>query len=1228
MHTSAVSDGREQVAGRYRIEGELARGGMAVVYRAHDEVEGRDVVLKRLRPELRDRTDVAQLFQREYHTLAQIRHPRIIEVYEYGVDEGGPYYTMELLDGQDLRELAPVPWADACLYLRDVAYSLALLHTRRLLHRDLSPRNIRRTSDGRAKLFDFGTMATFGVPRDVVGTAPYVPPEALRGAALDHRSDLYAFGALAYYVLTRKHAFPARSIEDLPTAWQKPVVPPSEIVPGIPKPLESLVLALLSLDPAARPAHAAQVIEHLDAISGALGRRGSDELVEAAQSYLLSSQLVGRDHEMKRLDQYLERAIAGQGRALIIEGNPGVGRTRMLGEISMRGQLRGATVVAVTADRSAAAHGVTRSILRSLLRTAPTETIRAAAPYLPVLVYTVPELTDLSGRSVEPAALPDDYGERRVREQRALLSCLADLAASRPLVILIDDYHRADDASAALLASLAQDCERRRVLIVVALKLGSPVAAPEPVRILRAIGKSLRLHRLGRSETAAFVQSMFGTVPNMDRVAAWMHDISTGTPAQIMELARHLVDSGGAQYAGGIWVLPAHFTQRAVPASLSQALSVRLGQLGPAARELSQRMSVADGSLADDLVAVIGSDLGELPETLEELTRKGVLEHGEHGYAFVHDAMQELVLAQLDAADVRKHDLRLGEALLARDAQDDRLSAGAHLMRGGDEVRGARLFAAAFRDARREPRALDLPALERAVAIYERHGLSPGTALRMRGALVRAGYTLDRELAYRYGEPTLLAMHRASGLHVTDTLRRLIGRRAALVVGFGSALVRWQLTPRGRRTLHPASAVRQLVQVLTSLLGAMSLGIDVAGMRRLVPTARSLLAFPSDHAVRAGYLLCETLFLFMFGREDEHRAMRGETFSRLEDASAFPELRGVDRTMMLEGALLAAGICEAFYADSAGAQLAQRLEQVGSHIGKVGAHRVELVRHLMRGEREAAEPRRRAVELLSLEVGASTWQLELWLAAMESLVALLTDDHLQAKQLLEVYRGFVRQAPSLRVYEEMLRARVERRLGELSSARTRIEAVCAQLAPREHVGWDAARYTLADVLLAGGDAHGALRVVRETLGCYSQSDDLHVVRLMVCRLEAIARARLGELEPARASIGGLLERVAPTHHPLLLARLHEAAFELALEAGDRAAALAHLEAMERAIEPTGNPALLALLHSASQAAREQGVGVKAPGSGPPPDARDSSDVVTAVSSAPLRRKRLTPSPHS
>jgi eukaryotic-like serine/threonine-protein kinase len=139
----------------------IARGGMGEVFAALDQSTGTHIALKRLLTRDAERTTAA-LFMREYHALSELRHPCIIEVYDYGVDQQTPYYTMELLDGQDLRELSPVPFRDACRYLRDVASSLALLHARRLLHRDLSPRNVRRTSAGRCKLLDFGAMMPFG----------------------------------------------------------------------------------------------------------------------------------------------------------------------------------------------------------------------------------------------------------------------------------------------------------------------------------------------------------------------------------------------------------------------------------------------------------------------------------------------------------------------------------------------------------------------------------------------------------------------------------------------------------------------------------------------------------------------------------------------------------------------------------------------------------------------------------------------------------------------------------------------------------------------------------------------------------------------------------------------------------------------------------------------------------------------------------------------------------
>src|SRR5215813_3241303 len=185
---------------------------MGAVYRVHDQRDGRELALKRLMlPKGHERT-AAELFEREFHTLSELAHPRIIEVYDYGVDAEGAYYTMELLPGQDLRELGKTDWQTACRLLRDVASSLAILHSRKLLHCDVSPRNVRCTADGRAKLLDFGAMAPMGVTRRVLGTPPFIAPEMIQMQALDGRADLYGLGALGYWLLTGRHAYPARTI--------------------------------------------------------------------------------------------------------------------------------------------------------------------------------------------------------------------------------------------------------------------------------------------------------------------------------------------------------------------------------------------------------------------------------------------------------------------------------------------------------------------------------------------------------------------------------------------------------------------------------------------------------------------------------------------------------------------------------------------------------------------------------------------------------------------------------------------------------------------------------------------------------------------------------------------------------------------------------------------------------------------------------------------------------
>lgn len=213
----AESAAPREVHQRYAVVGTLGRGGMATVYEVTEAVTGRRLALKRLRtlkdPVKHQRN--TELLAREFHALSQLSHPRIVEAYDYGVDEIGPYYTMELLDGGDLQQQAPLPWRSACAVARNLCSALSLLHSRRLVHRDLSPRNERRTSQDFAKLFDFGALAPLGSQKILVGTPPCCAPETIGMQPLDGRTDLFALGATLYYMLVGRHAYIARHFAQL-----------------------------------------------------------------------------------------------------------------------------------------------------------------------------------------------------------------------------------------------------------------------------------------------------------------------------------------------------------------------------------------------------------------------------------------------------------------------------------------------------------------------------------------------------------------------------------------------------------------------------------------------------------------------------------------------------------------------------------------------------------------------------------------------------------------------------------------------------------------------------------------------------------------------------------------------------------------------------------------------------------------------------------------------------
>jgi serine/threonine protein kinase len=272
----------------------------------------------------------------------------VIAVHDYGLDPAGPYYTMELLDGGDLKALAPLDVAHSCKLMLELCSSLALLHARRLVHRDVSPRNVRCTRDGHAKLIDFGAMVPMGPCTHTVGTPAFVAPEALHRSTIDARTDLFSLGATLYYTLTGRPPFAARQFADLRDAWADELIAPSRLAPNIPPALDALCASLLRIDPAQRPRSAFEVMQRLQAIAGI----EHSEPLEVRSAYLTAPALIGRDAPLRLFRQRMRRALHGDGGALAFESAPGLGRSRMLDACALEAKTLGAIVLRAAASAS------------------------------------------------------------------------------------------------------------------------------------------------------------------------------------------------------------------------------------------------------------------------------------------------------------------------------------------------------------------------------------------------------------------------------------------------------------------------------------------------------------------------------------------------------------------------------------------------------------------------------------------------------------------------------------------------------------------------------------------------------------------------------------------------------------------------------------------------------------------------------------------------------------
>ena len=260
------------VSKRFRIRRFIGKGGMGEVYEASDEELGGVLALKIILPGLIENEEMLARFKREVHLARQVTHPNVCRIFDVGRERAGGvellYLTMELIDGETLTEhmkhekkLRP---ADALPLLEQIAAGLGALHEKSIVHRDLKPSNVMlvKQSGGavRAVIGDFGLARAVleesledGLSRSglVMGTPGYMAPEQLGGMRVSPATDVYAFGVLAYEMVTGKRAFPARHGTTPPPA-------PREVAPDVPADWEAVILRCLETDPGLRPETAAK----------------------------------------------------------------------------------------------------------------------------------------------------------------------------------------------------------------------------------------------------------------------------------------------------------------------------------------------------------------------------------------------------------------------------------------------------------------------------------------------------------------------------------------------------------------------------------------------------------------------------------------------------------------------------------------------------------------------------------------------------------------------------------------------------------------------------------------------------------------------------------------------------------------------------------------------------------------------------------------------------------
>jgi len=742
---------------RFRIIRYLGSGGMGVVYEAFDREHGRRVALKLIRARA---PDSLARFKNEFRSLQDIQHPNLVRMGELFIQDNQWFFTMELVEGVTfLRyvrrppgvsgEAAGIDESRLRSALQQLTEGLNALHAARKVHRDIKPRNVLVTAEGRLVILDLGLVQAWEEMREstdvrTAGTVAYMAPEQAASRPAGPPADWYSVGTMLYETLTGRLPFVGNPIEILEAKQSREPPAVESFDPTIAADLASLCNELLRRKPEERPDGAA--------VLRRLGERPQPAPGEFG--FPKTARFIGPTEELHQLWNAFRNRRAT---VVLVEGESGIGKTELVRRFTeeLGVERPDAMILAGRCyERESVAYkafdGILDALTQSLTRL-PGEETESLLPgsRRAVLERVFPVLGRVGGVA---GSAPFAYAALDPHEQRgqlfsALRELFTRLSARRPLVLVIDDLQWTDADSLLLLAELMREPDPPAMLLIATLRSGELVANPA----LRALPKmreqlgdrvrTVLLERLPPSDAKALAAGLLlRTASPAPLDAGQLAEEAHGHPLYIAELIRHHAAHGAA---------------RARPTRLEEVLWSRISALDAPTRQLLATVSVAGGPVSQEVAArAVGLDANEFDRALtvarvEHLARTTGAVRADLVECY-HDRVRKAVLAHTDPISRREHHQGLALAFEASGRADPETLA-AHWRGAGDLVQTARYTVLA---ADRAARAL---AFDRAAALYraalelplaERDHDRRGLRVRLGDALVNAGRGADAAGVY------------------------------------------------------------------------------------------------------------------------------------------------------------------------------------------------------------------------------------------------------------------------------------------------------------------------------------------------------------------------------------------------------------------------------------------------------------------------------------------------